>query len=83
MATENINYDRITFTLPSTMNNALDSLKNEFKQSKSEIIKLAIKSYIEKQNKLKLQKAVKMMADEYEKNDQLIELTALDSEHFL
>lgn len=83
MTIEQINYDRITFTLPNSMNIALDNLKTEFKRSKSEIIKLAIESYIEKQNKIKLQKAVKMMSNEYEQSDQLTEFTILDSEKFL
>ena len=61
-----ISYDRITFSLPNSMNIELDELKNEIKCSKSEIIKLAIESYLAQQKKIKLQKAVEMMASEYE-----------------
>ena len=81
IATQN-NYDRITFSLPNSLNIALDELKSEINRSKSEIIKMAIESYIAQQNKRKLQKAVALMADEYENNDELIVLTSLDSETF-
>jgi len=39
LVTQN-NYDRITFSLPSSLNIALDELKSEIKRSKSEIIKM-------------------------------------------
>ena len=76
-------YDRITFSLPNSMNIALDRLKNEIKRSKSEIIKLAIESYLAQQKKIKLQRAVEMMANEYEHDTKLTEFTALDYEDFL
>ena len=60
------NYDRITFSLPHSMNLALDSLKKENKSSKSEIIKLALKAYLTQQKNKKVQEAVEMMAQEYE-----------------
>jgi metal-responsive CopG/Arc/MetJ family transcriptional regulator len=80
-ATQN-SYDRITFSLPNTLNMALDELKSEINRSKSEIIKMAIESYIAQQNKRKLQKAVALMAEEYENNNELTALTSLDSESF-
>ncbi len=83
MTTVQNSYDRITFSLPNSMNIALDDLKNDTKTSKSEIIKLAIERYLTEQKKIKLQKAVEMMSDEYEKNDELTDLTLLDSEDFL
>jgi len=76
-------YDRITFSLPNTLNNALDALKHETKRSKSEIIKLAIEHYLSQQKKIKLQKAVALMEHEYEENDSLTAFTALDGEDFL
>lgn len=76
------NYDRITFSLPNKLNIALDELKNEIKRSKSEIIKMAIESYIAQQNKLKLKRAVALMAEEYENNDELTAFTSLDTEDF-
>lgn len=60
-----IEYDLITFSLPNSMNIALDNLKNELSRSKSEIIKLAIESYLAQEKKKKLQKAVEIMSDEY------------------
>lgn len=83
MTSTQINYDRITFSLPNSMNIALDELKNELNRSKSEIIKLAIESYLAQQKKIKLKKAVELMADEYENDSELTEFTALDSEDFL
>jgi metal-responsive CopG/Arc/MetJ family transcriptional regulator len=81
IATQN-NYDRITFSLPNTLNLALDELKSEINRSKSEIIKMAIESYISQQNKRKLQKAVALMTEEYESNDELTASTSLDAENF-
>ena len=83
MTSTQVDYDRITFSLPNSMNVALDTLKNEVKRSKSEIIKLAIESYLAQQKKIKLQKAVEMMAAEYENDKKLTEFTCLDSENFI
>ena len=82
MITTQNSYDRITFSLPKTLNVALDGLKSEINRSKSEIIKMAIESYIAQQNKKKLQRAIALMAEEYEVNDELTALTSLDSENF-
>lgn len=82
MTATQTNYDRITFSLPNSLNIALDELKHEIKRSKSEIIKIAIESYIAQQNKIKLQKAVALMEEEYENNDKLTQLSSLDSEDF-
>ncbi len=83
IASTQIEYNRITFSLPKNMNITLNNLKNEIKRSKSEIIKLAIESYLAQQKRLKLQRAVEIMASEYENNDELTEFTILDSENFL
>jgi len=82
MTTTQTHYDRITFSLPNSLNIALDELKSEIKRSKSEIIKMAIESYIDQENKKKIQRAVALMAKEYEDSDELTVLTALDSEEF-
>ena len=82
MMTAENNYDRITFSLPNSLNIALDELKHEFKRSKSEIIKVAIENYVDQQNKKKLQRAIDLMSSEYENNDELAALTSLDAEDF-
>jgi predicted DNA-binding protein len=64
------------------MNEALDSLKEETKRSKSELIKLAIENYLAMREELKLQKAVEMMRKEHEPDDELTAFTLLDSEDF-
>ncbi len=81
IATQN-SYNRITFSLPNTLNLALDELKSEINRSKSEIIKMAIESYLAQQNRLKIKRAVALMVDEYENDSELIALTALDTENF-
>ena len=81
LATQN-SYDRITFSLPNSLNIALDELKSELMRSKSEIIKIAIEKYIAEQNKRKLQKAVALMENEYENDADLTALSALDAEDF-
>lgn len=82
MITSEVEYERITFSLPSSLNKTLNSFKKEINSSKSEIIKLAIESYLDNQEKIKMQKAVEMMAKEYEEDSDLIELISLDSENF-
>ena len=77
------NYDRITFSLPRSMNLALDNLKKEIKVSKSEIIKLALKTYLMQQKAKKIQEAVDMMAQEYENDAGLTEMTIIDAEGFV
>ena len=76
------NYDRITFSLPHSMNVTLDSLKQELQSSKSDIIKQAIEYFVKQQEEKKLARAVELMAKEYENNDELTFLTGLDSEDF-
>jgi len=82
MLTQN-NYDRITFSLPHSMNLALDNLKKEIKTSKSEIIKLALQNYLLQQKSKKIQAAVDMIVQEYENDAELIEMTTIDSENFV
>ena len=81
MSIENT-YDRITFSLPHTMNVALEDLKEELQRSKSDIIKQAITYFVHKQEEDRLQKAVTLMAKEYEDNQELTYLSTLDSEEF-
>ena len=82
MTTTQMHYDRITFSLPNSLNVALDELKSEIKRSKSEIIKMAIENYIAQQNKRKLEKAIILMENEYKENSELTKLTSLDAEDF-
>ncbi|MCK5100909.1 MAG: hypothetical protein KAR45_22560 [Desulfobacteraceae bacterium] len=76
------NSDRITFSLPHSMNLALDNHKKEIKSSKSEIINIALKAYLTQQKAKKIQEAVDMMAQEYEKDTGLTEMTIIDAEDF-
>lgn len=81
MATQ-VTYDRITFSLPHSMNVTLDSLKQELQSSKSDIIKQAIEYFVKQKEEEKLARAVELMAKEYESNDELTCLTDLDPEDF-
>ena len=73
---------RITFSLPYDVNLALNNLKKEIKSSKSEIIKLAVKNFLDQEQTRKIQAAVNIMADEYENDKKLTEMTLLDGEDF-
>jgi len=83
MMTTQITYDRITFSLPHSMNLTLDGLKDELHSSKSDIIKQAIEYFVKKQEAEKLKKAVEFMAKEYKENEELTFLSVLDGEDFL
>jgi hypothetical protein len=76
------NYDRITFSLPHNMNLAMNNLKKEIKSSKSEIINLALKNFLAQELARKIQAAVDIMADEYENDKNLTEMTLLDGDDF-
>ncbi len=80
--TADITYDRITFSLPHSMNVTLDTLKKELQSSKSDIIKQAIEYFVKKQEEEKLIRAVELMAKEYDQNNGLTYLTSLDSVDF-
>jgi len=82
MMTTQTTYDRITFSLPHSMNITLDTLKEELQSSKSDIIKQAIEYFVKQQEEKKLARAVELMAKEYENNDALTYLIDLDSENF-
>ncbi|MCF6207597.1 MAG: ribbon-helix-helix protein, CopG family [Sulfurovum sp.] len=75
-------YDRITFSLPHSMNASLDKLKKEMRISKSDIIKQAIESYLKKREEEKLAQAIDLMAEEYRNNNELTFLADLDNEDF-
>ena len=77
------NYDRITFSLPHSMNLALDNLKKEIKSSKSEIIKLALKNFLAQQKEKKIKAAVDIMTYEYENDSDLTEMTIIDGDDFI
>jgi len=76
------NYDRITFSLPHSMNVTLDNLKKELQSSKSDIIKQAIEYFVKQQEEKRLMRAVELMSKEYENNKELTCLSSLDSEEF-
>jgi metal-responsive CopG/Arc/MetJ family transcriptional regulator len=80
--TADIRYDRITFSLPHSMNVTLDTLKKELQSSKSDIIKQAIEYFVKKQEEEKLVRAVELMAKEYDQNKELTYLTRLDTVDF-
>jgi metal-responsive CopG/Arc/MetJ family transcriptional regulator len=76
-----VSYDKVTFTIPHFLNQQLEILKNEFKVSKSEILKSAIQEYIKQQNRIKMEKSVQLMMDEYS-NGEITQFTNLDGEGF-
>jgi len=80
MQTE-LSYDKVTFTIPNFLNQQLENLKNEFKVSKSELLKNAVQEYIKQQEKIKIQKSVQLMMNEYS-NGEITQFTTLDSEDF-
>jgi metal-responsive CopG/Arc/MetJ family transcriptional regulator len=75
-------YDKVTFTIPHFLNQQLENLKNEFRVSKSEILKNAVEEYIQKQEKVRMKKSVQLMMEDYRDDKSLTEFTALDSEDF-
>jgi len=75
-------YDKVTFTIPHFLNQQLENLKNEFKISKSEVLKNAVEEYLQKQEKIRMEKSINMMMGEYKNDKSLTEFTALDSEDF-
>jgi metal-responsive CopG/Arc/MetJ family transcriptional regulator len=60
-----LSYDKITFTIPRVLNKQLENIKNELKVSKSEVLKSAVEEYLQKQEKIRMQKSVELMMSEY------------------
>ncbi len=58
-------------------------MQKENKSSKSELIKLAINNFLIQQKNIKLKEAVNMMAQEYENEADLTEMTLIDTENFV
>ena len=83
MTATHVQLDRITFSLPSGMNQALDQLKNEKRRSKSDLIQSAIALYLEEEKQARLEQAVELLADAYGEDEALTEMTVLDGEAFL
>ena len=75
--------NRITFSIPNDLNLDLENLKAETKKSKTELINLAIKEFIERRKKEQIDKAMELMSKEYLENSNLTDMTILDSEEFL
>jgi metal-responsive CopG/Arc/MetJ family transcriptional regulator len=76
------NYDKVTFTIPHFLNQKLENIKNEFKVSKSEILKNAVEEYLQKQEKIRMQKSVELMMNEYQNDKSLTEFTTLDRDAY-
>jgi len=83
MTATHVQQDRITFSLPSTMNQALDRLKEEKQRSKSDLIQRAIALYLEEEKQAQLERSVELLADVYAEDKELTEMTVLDGEAFL
>ena len=75
--------NRVTFSIPNDLNLDLEKLKAETKKSKTELINLAIKEFIERRKKEQIDKAMELMSKEYLENSDLTDMTILDSEEFL
>jgi len=82
MVTSSNKQKRVTFTLPLDVDIELDNLKKELGSSKSELINIAIEKFLQEQKSKKLKEAVDLMYSEYTNNQELTELTTLDSEPF-
>jgi len=76
------NHKEITFQLSLNLDEELKKLEEKFGYSKSELINIAIEDFLQNKNQNKLEKAVELMYDEYEKGDDLASFTQLDGEPF-
>lgn len=74
--------ERITISLPKSLNDEIENVRKELKFQKSEIFKLAVENWIRSYKKNKLKKIAESMIDEYETNSELTAFTALDAEDF-
>ena len=63
--------EKITVTIPYELKEQLHALKNEFRTSMSTIYKDALKAYVAQKEKEKWAKAVNVMQEEYDKNEEL------------
>ena len=74
--------DRFTVSLPKKLSGEIEQIRLELNIPKSELIKIAVEKYLAIHRKRKLQKAVEIMAKEYEIDSDLTALAVLDSDDF-
>jgi len=75
--------ERVTISLPHSLAQDIDALRNNLKISRSELFKVALEQFLGEQRRVQLQAVVAEMAEEYRSNRELSALTALDGEDFV
>jgi len=76
-------FERVTVAIPVELLESIESMKNEMKISKSELIRRAVEEFIKNYKRKKLEEIALIMKDEYERNKELTVFTSLDSEGFI
>jgi len=76
-------FERVTIAIPVELIESIESIKNEMKINKSELIRRAVEEFIRNYKRKKLEEIALMMKDEYERNKELTLFTSLDSEGFI
>ena len=74
--------ERVTISLPADISREIDSLKNELRISRSEILRRALEEYVLEHKRRKIRTIAEKMVREYETNAELTALTVLDGEDF-
>jgi len=82
MASISKQHDRITVSLPHGYCKEIKSLATELALSQSELIAKAFEDYKASQQRKKVEKKARSMADEYRQNTDLVALATLDGEDF-
>ncbi len=78
----NAGFVRMTVSLPPPIHQEMERIKEELHITKSEVVKLAVESYLKERKQQKLRQAAEKMLPEYAGGD-LVALGELDSEEFL
>jgi len=75
-------FERITIALPAGISRDIDSLKDELRLSKSEIMRRALERFVFEHRRRKIRRIAETMVREYETNVELTDFTVLDGEDF-
>jgi len=74
--------ERITISIPKSLNKEVENLQKDLRVTKSEIFKMAVENFVRAYKKKKLKKIAELMAEEYQSNEELTTFTTLDAEDF-
>jgi len=74
---------RLNIVVSEPLHEKLTEMANQYDESKSDIVRVAVEREIERRKQETLEEAAELLAPLYEENEELLVFTSLDGEEFL